>query len=108
MELERADAGVDVCVLLPGAINKPHFDRVRQKLGVQPQPVPPIYQPEPFAEVVLHCCEDPPRELPIGWGAQARARTAWTTLRLHPTLATALALIGLGLPAQAAHAHRLD
>lgn len=122
------------------------------------QELPPIYQPEPFAEVVLHCCEDPPRELPIGWGAQkalwaqklaprlvdrrllrtgwesqttgepksidepdnlfeplpgdpgargrfdaqARARTAWTTLRLHPMLATALALIGLGLPAQLA------
>jgi hypothetical protein len=32
--------------------------------------VPPIYQPEPFADAVLHCCEDPIRELPIGWGAQ--------------------------------------
>jgi NAD(P)-dependent dehydrogenase (short-subunit alcohol dehydrogenase family) len=70
VELRKAEAGVDVCVLLPGAINTPHFDRVRQKLGLQPQPVPPIYQPEAFAEVVLHCCEDPPRELPIGWGAQ--------------------------------------
>jgi NAD(P)-dependent dehydrogenase (short-subunit alcohol dehydrogenase family) len=158
VELERAESGVDVCVLLPGAINTPHFDRVRQKLALQPQPVPPIYQPEPFAEVVLHCCEDPPRELPIGWGAQkalwvqklaprlvdrwllrtgwdsqttgepkavdepdnlfetlpgdpgargrfdaqARARTVWTTLRLHPTLATAVALMGLGLPPQLA------
>jgi NAD(P)-dependent dehydrogenase (short-subunit alcohol dehydrogenase family) len=158
LELERADAGVDLCVLLPGAINTPHFDRVRQKLGLQPQPVPPIYQPEAFAEVVLHCCEHPARELPIGWGAQkalwaqklaprlvdrrllrtawdsqttgepkpidspdnlfetlpgdpgahgrfdarAKARTAWTTLRLHPTLATALALTSLGLPARLA------
>jgi hypothetical protein len=32
--------------------------------------VPPIYQPEPFADAVLHCCEKPIRELPIGWGAQ--------------------------------------
>ena len=152
VELRKQDAGVDVCVLLPGAINTPHFDRVRQKLGLQPQPVPPIYQPEAFAEVVLHCCEDPPRELPIGWGAQkalwgqklaprlvdrrllrtgwssqttgepkpvhspdnlfetvpgdpgargrfdaqAKARTVWTTLRLHPTLGTIAALVGLG------------
>ena len=158
VELRKEDAGVDVCVLLPGAINTPHFDRVRQKLGLQPQPVPPIYQPEAFAEVVLHACEDPPRELPIGWGAQkalwaqklaprivdrwlertgwssqttgdpkpvdspdnlfetmpgdpgargrfdaqAKARTVWTTLRLHPTLATALALLGVGVPAQLA------
>jgi NAD(P)-dependent dehydrogenase (short-subunit alcohol dehydrogenase family) len=158
VELERADAGVDLCVLLPGAINTPHFDRVRQKVGLQPQPVPPIYEPEPFAEVVLHCCEHPHRELPIGWGAQkalwgqklaprlgdlwlrrtgwsaqttgepkpvdspdnlfetlpgdpgahgrfdaqARSRTVWTTLRLHPTLATVVALLGVGMPAAVA------
>jgi NAD(P)-dependent dehydrogenase (short-subunit alcohol dehydrogenase family) len=158
VELQHEGAGVDVCVLLPGAINTPHFDRVRQKLGLQPRPVPPIYQPEVFAEVVLHCCEHPYRELPIGWGAQkalwgqklsprlgdrvlrrngwrsqttgepkpvgspdnlfetlpgdpgahgrfgdqARPRTAWTTLRLHPTLAAAAALVGLGTPAAVA------
>ncbi len=32
--------------------------------------MPPIYQPEPFADAVLHCCEQPIRELPVGWGAQ--------------------------------------
>jgi short chain dehydrogenase len=62
--------GVDVSVVLPGAINTPQFDRDRQKLGTQPQPVPPIYQPEPFAEAVLYCAEHPVRELPVGWGAQ--------------------------------------
>jgi hypothetical protein len=54
----------------PAAVNTPQFDRDRQKIGKQPQPVPPIYQPEPFAEAVLHCCEHPIRELPVGWGAQ--------------------------------------
>ena len=56
--------------ILPGAINTPQFDRARQKLGYQPQPVPPIYEPEPFADAVLHCCEHPVRELPVSWGAQ--------------------------------------
>ena len=70
VELQKEEAGVDVCVILPGAINTPQFDRARGKLGLQPQPVPPVYQPEPFAEAVVRCCERPVRELPIGWGAQ--------------------------------------
>jgi NAD(P)-dependent dehydrogenase (short-subunit alcohol dehydrogenase family) len=70
VELSKERAGVDVCVILPGAINTPQFDRARQKIGLQPQPIPPIYQPEPFAEAVLRCCERPERELPLGWGAQ--------------------------------------
>jgi NAD(P)-dependent dehydrogenase (short-subunit alcohol dehydrogenase family) len=70
VELEKEGSGVDVCVILPGAINTPQFDRARQKMGLQPQPVPPIYQPEPFAEAVVHCCERPARELPLGWAAQ--------------------------------------
>src|SRR5687768_7119126 len=70
VELEKHGAGVDLCVVLPGAINTPQFDRSRQKLGLQPQPVPPIYQPEVTADAVLHCCERPERELPVTWGAQ--------------------------------------
>jgi NAD(P)-dependent dehydrogenase (short-subunit alcohol dehydrogenase family) len=70
VELEKERSGVDVSVILPGAINTPQFDRARQKLGLQPRPVPPIYEPEPFADAVLHCCERPVRELPLGWGAQ--------------------------------------
>jgi NAD(P)-dependent dehydrogenase (short-subunit alcohol dehydrogenase family) len=61
---------VDISVVLPGAINTPQFDMARQYLGKQPQPVPPIYEPEPFAEGVVHCFEHPIRELPLGWGAQ--------------------------------------
>src|SRR5215212_1341889 len=59
VELEKQNAGVDVSVILPGAINTPQFDRARQRIGLQPQPVPPIYQPEPFADAVLRCCEKP-------------------------------------------------
>jgi NAD(P)-dependent dehydrogenase (short-subunit alcohol dehydrogenase family) len=70
VELLKASFGVDISVVHPAAINTPQFDRDRQKLGKQPQPVPPIYQPEPFADAVLHCCEHPIRELPVGWGAQ--------------------------------------
>jgi NAD(P)-dependent dehydrogenase (short-subunit alcohol dehydrogenase family) len=70
VELMKDNSGVDISVVHPAAINTPQFDRDRQKIGKQPQPVPPIYQPEPFADALLHCCEHPIRELPIGWGAQ--------------------------------------
>jgi NAD(P)-dependent dehydrogenase (short-subunit alcohol dehydrogenase family) len=61
---------VDITLCLPGAIDTPQFDVARQYLGKQPRPVPPIYEPEPFAEAVVHTFEHPARELPIGWGAQ--------------------------------------
>jgi NAD(P)-dependent dehydrogenase (short-subunit alcohol dehydrogenase family) len=61
---------VDVSLVLPGAINMPQFHMARQYIGRQPQPVRPIYEPEPFADAVLYCFEHPVRELPIGWGAQ--------------------------------------
>jgi NAD(P)-dependent dehydrogenase (short-subunit alcohol dehydrogenase family) len=70
VELEKEKSGVDISVILPGAINTPQFDRARQKSGLQPQPIPPIYQPEPVADAVLRCCERPIRELPVSWGAQ--------------------------------------
>jgi NAD(P)-dependent dehydrogenase (short-subunit alcohol dehydrogenase family) len=82
VELRKERTGVDVCVILPGAINTPQFDRARQKIGLQPQPIPPIYQPEPFAEAVVRCCERPERELPLGWGAQ---RLLWGQ-KLSPRL----------------------
>jgi NAD(P)-dependent dehydrogenase (short-subunit alcohol dehydrogenase family) len=61
---------VDVTLVLPGAIDTPQFDWARQYIGRQPQPVPPIYEPEPYAEAVLHTWEHPIRELPVTWGAQ--------------------------------------
>jgi NAD(P)-dependent dehydrogenase (short-subunit alcohol dehydrogenase family) len=70
VELEKHGTGVDVCLILPGGINTPQFDRGRTKLGVQPQPVPPIYAPEVVAEAIAHCAERPERELPVTWGAQ--------------------------------------
>jgi len=70
VELQKHGYDVAVSLVLPGAINTPQFDRDRQKIGKQPQPVPPIYEPEPYAEAVLRCAEKPIRELPVSWGAQ--------------------------------------
>jgi hypothetical protein len=69
-ELRNKGSKVHVTMVqLPG-LNTPQFDHCRSKMPNHPMPVPPIYQPEPFADAVLHCCEHPIRELPVGWGAQ--------------------------------------
>jgi len=70
VEQEKHRTGVDISLILPGGINTPQFERGRQKLGEQPQPVPPIYQPEIVADAILHCCERPQRELPVTWASQ--------------------------------------
>jgi NAD(P)-dependent dehydrogenase (short-subunit alcohol dehydrogenase family) len=70
VEQEKSGTGVDVCLILPGGINTPQFLRGRTKIGVQPQPVPPIYQPEAVAGAVVYCCERPQRELPVTWASQ--------------------------------------
>jgi NAD(P)-dependent dehydrogenase (short-subunit alcohol dehydrogenase family) len=70
VEQEKHGTGVDVCLILPGGIDTPQFDRGRTKLGLQPQPVPPIYAPEVVAAAVVRCAERPERELPVTWGAQ--------------------------------------
>ena len=70
VELEKQGSGVEICLILPGGINTPQFDRGRTTLGVQQQPVPPIYQPEVVAGAILHCAERPQRELPVTWAAQ--------------------------------------
>ena len=70
VELEKHETGVDVCLILPGGINTPQFDRGRTTLGLQPQPVPPVYQPEVVAAAIAYCAERPQRELPVTWGAQ--------------------------------------
>ena len=70
VEEARAGTGVAISVVLPGGLNTPHFDRVRQKWGLQPQPVPPVYEPEVVARAALRMCERPVRELPVGFAAQ--------------------------------------
>ncbi len=69
-EQEKHRTGVDVSLILPGGINTPQFDRGRQKQGEQPQPVPPIYEPEVVTAAILRCCERPQRELPVTWASQ--------------------------------------
>jgi short-subunit dehydrogenase len=50
---------------LPG-LNTPQFDHCRTRLPKQPQPVPPIYQPEVAADAVAYAARSGDREVYVG------------------------------------------
>src|SRR5687768_2676258 len=69
LELQHEDAGIDVVVILPSSINTPLFNFARSKLGVQPMPVPPVYEPRVVAQAICHAAENGGREIVAGgWG----------------------------------------
>ncbi|HEX5622500.1 MAG TPA: SDR family oxidoreductase [Solirubrobacteraceae bacterium] len=65
-ELMHEGSGVRVVMVqLPG-LNTPQFTWVRTTLRRQPQPVPPIFQPEVAADAIVHAAEHPRREVWVG------------------------------------------
>ena len=69
LELMHEDAGIEVVLILPSSMNTPLFNFARSKLGVQPMPVPPVYEPRVVAEAICHAAEHGGREIVVGgWG----------------------------------------
>jgi short-subunit dehydrogenase len=69
LELMHEHAGIDVVLILPSSINTPLFNFARSKLGVQPMPVPPVYEPRVVAAAICHAAEHGGREVVVGgWG----------------------------------------
>ncbi|TRV80664.1 SDR family oxidoreductase [Streptomyces sp. 130] len=61
-ELMHQGSGVRVTVVQMPAVNTPQFSWVLSRVRGNPQPVPPIYQPEVAAEAVLHAADHPGRK----------------------------------------------
>ncbi len=61
---EGSKVGISM-VELPG-LNTPQFDHCRTRLPKQPQPVPPIYEPEVAAEGIAWVAQNEERELFVG------------------------------------------
>ncbi len=70
MELQHEKLPVFVTNVMPAGINTPFFNKARTKLGVKPQPAPPIYHPQVVAEVILHAAEHPTRDIFAGGAAR--------------------------------------
>ena len=66
LELGRDHPGIGVTLILPGSINTPIFNNARGKLGVQPRPLPPVYDPSIVADAILFAAEHPRKEIFVG------------------------------------------
>ncbi|MGH7714353.1 MAG: SDR family oxidoreductase [Gemmatimonadaceae bacterium] len=66
MELEADGLPISVTLVKPGSIDTPLFEKAKSYMGVEPQPVPPVYAPEAAANVILDCAEHPRRDVIVG------------------------------------------
>ena len=66
MELEEAGIPISVTLVKPGSIDTPLFGKAKSLLGVEPQPIPPVYAPEVVARVILEAAERPIRDVIAG------------------------------------------
>jgi NAD(P)-dependent dehydrogenase (short-subunit alcohol dehydrogenase family) len=71
VELKHERWPISVTQVLPGTINTPFFDKGRSKIGVKPVGIPPIYEPETVADVIVYAAENPARDLVSGGAARA-------------------------------------
>lgn len=66
-ELLAEDSGIRIIEVNLPAVNTPQFDMCRSLLGTDPQPVPPIFQPEVAAEAVVRAAATAERTVHVSW-----------------------------------------
>jgi NAD(P)-dependent dehydrogenase (short-subunit alcohol dehydrogenase family) len=66
-ELLHEGSNVRVTAVQLPALNTPQFSWGRTKMPRQPQPVPPIFQPEVAADAIVWASRNHRRELYVGW-----------------------------------------
>jgi NAD(P)-dependent dehydrogenase (short-subunit alcohol dehydrogenase family) len=66
MELEDEGIPISITLLKPGSIDTPLFQKSKTFLGVEPQPIPPVYTPQVVAHSILEAAQQPMRDLIVG------------------------------------------
>jgi NAD(P)-dependent dehydrogenase (short-subunit alcohol dehydrogenase family) len=66
VELQHENSPVRVTLVKPSSINTPLFNKAKTQLGVMPQPIPPIYDPELAAEAILRAAAGNERAAFVG------------------------------------------
>ncbi len=64
-ELVHTGDQITISTICPPSINTPLFDHALTKEGYVPKPLPPVYDPERVAQVILNCAVNPKREVVI-------------------------------------------
>lgn len=90
MELAHEGSAIDVVLVLPPSMNTPFFAHARSKLGVEPQPIPPVYDPRVAAEAIVAVAERPQRDLYIGGASKMLS----VMERISPSLLDRFMLLG--------------
>lgn len=86
LELEQEGAPISVTLIKPSAIDTPYVHHAKNLLPVEPLNPPPVYAPETVAEAILHCAENPERDLYVGGGGKVLAAAGRHAPRLTDKL----------------------
>ena len=103
LELRHAKVPVAVVDVLPSSINTPLFEHARSKLGVMPQPIPPVYEPRVVTEAIVGAAQQPVREVFAGLAGRVVAAAQ----RISPELVDWY-LLGPGRIFDSQHTDRPD
>jgi NAD(P)-dependent dehydrogenase (short-subunit alcohol dehydrogenase family) len=104
VELKHDGWPIGVTQVMPATINTPFFDKGRTKLGVKAVGIPPIYEPETVANIILYAAENPTRDLVSGGAAQALILNQ----RLSPRVLDAVLTTRAGFGPQKTHEPRSE
>jgi short-subunit dehydrogenase len=86
LELEEEGAPISVTLIKPSAIDTPYTKHAKNLMQVEPQNPPPVYAPDLVAEAILHCAENPERDLFVGGGGKMFAEAGHHAPRLTDKL----------------------
>jgi NAD(P)-dependent dehydrogenase (short-subunit alcohol dehydrogenase family) len=70
LELQKENTPISVTNVMPAGINTPFFEKSLTRLGVQPRPLPPVYEPKVAADAILYAAEHPIRDVFAGGAAR--------------------------------------
>jgi short-subunit dehydrogenase len=73
LELEEEGAPISVTLIKPSTIDTPYVHHAKNLMPVEPMNPPPVYAPETVAEAILHCAEQPERDVFVGAGGKILA-----------------------------------